>query len=77
MVAELSEQAPSPEISGMKAVFHAQKAAFSAAPMPAAAERKAHLRALKDAIIADRESLADAVHADFGGRSRHETFAEL
>jgi coniferyl-aldehyde dehydrogenase len=77
MVAELSGHAPAPDILSMQAVFDAQKAAFSAAPMPTAAERKAHLRSLKDAVIADREALADAVHADFGGRSRHETYAEL
>jgi len=77
MVAELSNVAPVTRPDSLQAVLAAQKKAFAAAPMPSARQRKAHLRTLKDAIVRAREDLADAVHADFGGRSRHETFAEL
>ena len=65
------------EIERMRAMFRAQREAFHAAPMPDARRRRADLQRLKDALIGHRDAFADAVHDDFGGRSRHETLAEL
>lgn len=65
------------QIRDMRAVFEAQHAAFAAAPMPDATSRRRTLKQLKDVLVANRERLADAISADFGNRSRHETYAEL
>ncbi|MGD8772266.1 MAG: aldehyde dehydrogenase family protein, partial [Gammaproteobacteria bacterium] len=65
------------EIQRMEAVFGAQRRAFSVDPMPSADARRRQLAELKDAVIRFKDPLADAVKADFNGRSRHETFAEL
>ena len=45
--------------------------------MPDARSRRADLARLKDTLIAHRDAFAEAVRLDFGGRSRHETLAEL
>lgn len=65
------------EIERMGATFAAQKRAFALAPMPDAELRRRHLLDLKKAIVAFKTRFADAVKADFDGRSRHETYAEL
>jgi coniferyl-aldehyde dehydrogenase len=65
------------QIREMRAIFEAQKTAFAADPMPDAARRRDNLLRLKDALLANREKLAEAISVDFGNRSRHETFAEL
>ena len=53
-------------------IFARQRAAASAAA-PTAAERRAHLRTLERAIKRHAPMLADAICADFGNRSLHET----
>ncbi len=77
MAAEPSSIHEQHEIERMHATFRAQRAAFEAAPMPDARSRRADLARLKDALIAHRDAFAEAVRLDFGGRSRHETLAEL
>ncbi len=55
-----------------------QRAAYFTHPYPSFAERKADLLQLKAFIRDHREALLDAINADYGNRSRHETlFAEI
>ena len=55
-----------------------QRAAYFAHPIPSFAERKADLLKLKAFIRDNRDAIADAISADYGNRSRHETlFAEI
>jgi coniferyl-aldehyde dehydrogenase len=55
-----------------------QRAAFAAQPLPAASERKAWLRALRDMLVAEQDAIGQAIAKDFGRRSRDETrLAEL
>jgi len=54
-------------------IHAAQKQAFRKNPMPSLAEREEHLRRLKQALLDNRERLAEAIDQDFGGRSRDET----
>lgn len=58
--------------------FHAQRAAYSANPMPLAAQRQQWLKALRDLLSSERQALIDAISADFSHRSADETLlAEL
>jgi coniferyl-aldehyde dehydrogenase len=57
----------------MRAVFDAQRAAFLRAGPPSLQERRADLTKLGDAIKQNAGRLAEAISADFGNRSRHET----
>jgi acyl-CoA reductase-like NAD-dependent aldehyde dehydrogenase len=55
-----------------------QRAAFVSHPYPSAAERRADLTRLLQAILARRDGLAEAINTDFGGRSKHEVmFSEI
>jgi coniferyl-aldehyde dehydrogenase len=55
-----------------------QRAAYFAHPYPSFAERKADLLKLKAFIQDNRDAIVDAINADYGNRSRHETlFAEI
>ncbi|MEI8158236.1 MAG: coniferyl aldehyde dehydrogenase [Burkholderiales bacterium] len=55
-----------------------QRAAYFAHPYPSFAERKADLLKLKAFIQDNRDAIVDAISADYGNRSRHETlFAEI
>jgi coniferyl-aldehyde dehydrogenase len=55
-----------------------QRAAYFAHPYPSFAERKADLLQLKAFIQDNRDAIVDAISADYGNRSRHETlFAEI
>jgi coniferyl-aldehyde dehydrogenase len=49
------------------------RAAAERHPSPPLAERLAHLEQLERAILAHKDALADAIDADFGGRSKHES----
>ncbi|MDM8189986.1 coniferyl aldehyde dehydrogenase [Pseudomonas koreensis] len=58
--------------------FQAQRAAYSANPMPLAAQRQQWLKALRDLLSSERQALIDAISADFSHRSADETLlAEL
>jgi coniferyl-aldehyde dehydrogenase len=57
----------------MRAVFDAQRASFLRAGAPSLQERRADLTKLSAAIKQSAGRLAEAISADFGNRSRHET----
>ena len=50
-----------------------QRAAYFAHPVPTLEERKADLRTLQRFIRENKDALCDAISADYGHRSRHET----
>jgi len=50
-----------------------QRAAYFAHPVPTLAERKADLRTLQRFIRDNKQALCDAISADYGHRSQHET----
>lgn len=58
---------------GLQAAFDRAHTASRQDMMPAAAERRRRLDALEALLQDHRDRLADAVAADFGHRSRHET----
>jgi coniferyl-aldehyde dehydrogenase len=57
----------------MRATLEAQRTAFARAGAPSLQERRADLVKLGEAIGRNTERLAQAISADFGNRSRHET----
>jgi coniferyl-aldehyde dehydrogenase len=58
--------------------FQAQRVAYTANPMPPAAQRQQWLSALRDLLSAERQALIEAISADFSHRSADETLlAEL
>ncbi|WP_088284713.1 coniferyl aldehyde dehydrogenase [Ideonella sp. A 288] len=57
----------------LQAVLHLQRQAYVANPVPSLAERKADLRTLQRFIRENKAVLCDAISADYGNRSRHET----
>jgi len=50
-----------------------QRAAYFAHPVPTLAERKADLRTLQRFIRENKQAISDAISADYGHRSHHET----
>jgi coniferyl-aldehyde dehydrogenase len=57
--------------------FEKQRGAYLAHPYPSYQERVADLRAMHRLLVENRDALADAVHRDYGNRSKFETlFAE-
>ena len=62
----------------LERTLKAQRAAYFAHPVPSFAERKADLLKLQAFIRDHRDALVEAVNADYGNRSRHETlFTEI
>lgn len=62
----------------LQATLKLQRDAYLAHPYPSYAERKADLRKLQRFIRENRDAILDAISADYGNRSRHETlFAEV
>ena len=62
----------------LQETLNLQRAAYLAHPYPSLAERKKDLLKLKSFIKDNREAILDAISADYGNRSRHETlFAEV
>lgn len=57
----------------MAATLDRQRVAFLDEGPPSLADRKLRLKRLRDAVLAHRCELAEAVSADFGHRSRYET----
>lgn len=57
----------------MADLLHLQRSAFLHDGPPNLELRRARLTRLRTAVLAHREELKDAVSADFGNRSRHET----
>jgi len=62
----------------LEATLNLQRAAYFARPIPSLDERRTDLRKLQAFIREHREALVQAVNADYGHRSRHETlFTEI
>lgn len=59
--------------STLEAVLERQRAAYLARPVPTLAERQADLRTLQRFIRDHKDALCDAISADYGHRSRHES----
>ncbi len=64
--------------SRLEAALDVQRRAYARHPVPTYRERVADLDALRRFLIENRDALIEAVNADYGNRSRHETmFGEL
>lgn len=64
--------------STLEETLKLQRAAYFAHPYPSFSERRADLLKLKAFIRENRDAIVDAISADYGNRSRHETlFAEI
>jgi len=61
------------ETDRLSNILAVQRAAFLRDGSPSLAQRRADLNKFKSAMIARRKEIEDAVAADFGHRSRHET----
>jgi coniferyl-aldehyde dehydrogenase len=57
----------------LQAVLAAQRAAYRAHPVPTLAERRDDLKRLQAFLREHQDALCEAVSADYGHRSRHET----
>ncbi|UTV27821.1 coniferyl aldehyde dehydrogenase [Photobacterium atrarenae] len=54
-------------------ILHAQQAAFRAAPMPSLEQRLQALKALKGALLKNKQALCEALSRDYGRRSHQDT----
>ncbi|MCO4882273.1 coniferyl aldehyde dehydrogenase [Paraburkholderia caribensis] len=61
-----------PDIAALEELLREQRTACLRAPYPAWDQRAAHLKALRDVLLDNRDMLADAMHADFGNRAKEE-----
>jgi coniferyl-aldehyde dehydrogenase len=57
----------------LRAALDAQRAAYLADPVPSLAQRRADLRTLQRFVREHKQAICDAISADYGHRSRHET----
>jgi len=69
----LAEVDPIRVAHGLRRRLDLQRAAFEREPYPTLAARRDRLDRILDLVRRHRDALADAVSADFGYRSRHET----
>ncbi len=60
-------------VADLTVVLERLRAGFAADPAPGPAERRAALTKLEKAVLANQDAIAEAIDADFGHRSRHET----
>ncbi|WP_447588343.1 coniferyl aldehyde dehydrogenase [Aquipseudomonas campi] len=60
-------------ILGLEPLLATQRAAFRSNPMPAAEQRIAWLKALRELILSEKQTLVAAVSSDFSNRSADET----
>jgi len=63
----------SPIANTLSACLALQRQAYFAHPVPTLQERVADLRTLQRFVHEHQDALCDAIHADYGHRSRHET----
>ncbi|MBF9233506.1 coniferyl aldehyde dehydrogenase [Microvirga alba] len=63
---------PNPSFD-MAVLLERQRSAFLKDGPPSLEERKARLKRLRAAVLTHRREVGDAINADFGHRSRHET----
>lgn len=61
-----------PDIAALEELLREQRAAGLRAPYPTWDQRAAHLKALREVLLDNRDMLADAMHADFGNRAKEE-----
>lgn len=61
------------QIDDLEPLLAAQRAAFRANPMPAAEQRRAWLKSLRELILSEKQALVDALSRDFSNRSADET----
>ncbi|WP_133649580.1 coniferyl aldehyde dehydrogenase [Paraburkholderia flava] len=61
-----------PDTAALDALLREQRLAYLRAPFPSWETRKGHLKALRAMLLDNRDALADAMHADFGNRSKAE-----
>jgi aldehyde dehydrogenase (NAD+)/coniferyl-aldehyde dehydrogenase len=61
-----------PDIAALEELLREQRAAYLRAPYPTWDQRAAHLKALREVLLDNRDMLADAMHADFGNRAKEE-----
>ena len=59
--------------SELEATLKLQRAAYFARPVPSLDERKADLLKLKTFLRENKQGIIDAINADYGNRSTHET----
>jgi coniferyl-aldehyde dehydrogenase len=64
---------PSSSDSPLEAILDRQRAAANREGIPTAGDRIAHLTRLERALVRHQDAITDAICADFGHRSRHET----
>lgn len=57
----------------LQTALHQQKQAYLAAPVPTLAERKQDLCALQQFVRDHKDAICEAINADYGHRSTHET----
>ena len=62
-----------PARSALESTLALQRAAYLADPVPSLAQRRADLRTLQRFVREHKAALCDAISADYGHRSRHET----
>ena len=62
-----------PLLDTLNAALAAQRQAYLAHPVPSLDERKADLRTLQRFVRENEAALCQAISADYGHRSRHET----
>jgi coniferyl-aldehyde dehydrogenase len=60
-------------IAELDACLKLQREAYHADPVPDLEQRKKDLMTLKSLLVDNREALMDAINADYGNRSRHES----
>jgi coniferyl-aldehyde dehydrogenase len=65
--------APTALQSTLQAALQLQRQAYLAHPVPSLAERRADLKTLQRFIRENKDALCEAISADYGHRSRHET----
>jgi coniferyl-aldehyde dehydrogenase len=64
---------PSPVAAALNDALRRQRAAYFAHPVPGVAERRADLRQLARFVQDNKQAIVEAISADFGHRSSHET----
>ena len=74
---DLSKPKPSEQLSVTQQMLEADlgrlRYAYEAERLPSAAKRRAWLTQLEAMLLENKREIADAIAADFGHRSRHET----
>ncbi|MFO0413095.1 MAG: coniferyl aldehyde dehydrogenase, partial [bacterium] len=62
-----------PTSDSIRALIEAQQAAFAQAPRRSLADRRRDLEIVEALVLGNEDAIAEAIDADFGGRSRNET----